>query len=232
MFQSVDVAKILLPFRNLTHLSALGFPQRTEFSSLTTLEKIRWPPNLQEVTLSGMCSGREPFPWEHFICNWPDSLHHVTLDDWQGISSLSKTFAEYARMPSALRSVYITDLNCDRYSAKFMADIWGVSFLSVPVNISQPDFCAGVPKHTMLEQLELRPISPYGPQRANILSLLDDEWCVESLQRIRVHSAVTGGHDEVLEKLDAMLKRHNAVRNRAGSTNIDTQEAGVVFFDE
>lgn len=245
MFQSVRVAEVLSPFRNLKHLSAFAFPQNTDFrscvcssltyqlhhTSLTTSEKILWPPNLREITLSGRSSQEGLFHWEHFIRDWPNSLQQVIIDNWR-IKRLRSSVHEHAKISPNLRSLHITDLYSNQYSMRFIADFSGLPFLSLPANIAMPGSLHVLPKEPpALEQLELRRMSDYGLQHVDFPNLLRYVECMKSLQQVRLHISLVEGHDEDVEKMDAVLKSHASVRNKAGVTRIESSDARIVVFD-
>lgn len=236
MFGAFRVDQVLRPIRNLQLLIAFAFPRNTDFRSVRHIEEIAWPPNLEQVSLSGIFFPSRPlFSAEPSVRNWPSSLRQVVLDSVYGLTRLYDESRVFPNMSYNLDSVHVADRNMLFSPQNMAVDFSGVRLLSLPANFA-------VTNHKwyrirpVLERLEIRRKNEVGPHQFIISDLLDHAEGIPTLQQIRLHSSLVEGHGDgsALEVADALLRsraQDQKLENEA-MTTITPEDAGIIIFDD
>ena len=231
MFEHIRFDEILRSVRKLQQLSALAFPRNTDFWNVLDFDKILWPPNLQEVTLSGFFADLS-LDWVHFAHDWPPSLQHLILDNCHGLGFRVGGSAFAAKTAVKLHSVSITDRSNQLCFQDILFAFSGLRILSVPANLTWTKY-ESCPVRPVLEQLELRAANGKGPHCFDMADLLDHANGIPSLQKIRLHSSLLGGDCAALHIADELLRDRATDQNQGteGST-IRPENFGVHIFDD
>lgn len=231
LIATFDFDKVLRPFRNLKHLVDFAFPRNTNFRKVLEANKVAWPPNLQRVSLAGFYTGRETFSWEDFVRDWPPSLRHLVLDGLHNRMVYSDESEVITTLPPHLRSVHATCRSGHQPHRNIIARFSSVKILSVPANIASTNYPADLVR-PVLEQLEIRQATEYGPHHFALSDLLDHVGSIPTLRQIRLHSALVEGGSTALEVADQLLKARAQNNNaETENTTIKPKDTGVVVFD-
>jgi hypothetical protein len=194
-------------------------------------EKILWPPNLQEVTLSGFFPNL-PYDWRHFVRDWPPSLQHLILDNCCGLGFVVDGSSLIAKTNDKLRSVSITDRNSQMYFQNMVLTFSGLQSLSLPANLARTNYDS-YPVRPVLGQLTIRATSGKGPHHFDLADLLDHVNSIPSLQQIRLHSSLVERGCSTILMADELLKSRATVQNQATEESTTRPGSfGVHVFDD
>ena len=232
MFERFRVDQVLRPFRKLKQLRRFAFPQSTDFRSVHDIAEIPWPPNLQQVTLSGFFPSRSLFS-KSFLKDWPSSLRHVVLDNAYGLHRLYSLSDVYPNMLYTILSVEVTDHNCIRPRENMALSCSGVRLLSVPANLAMTNYSSWATR-PVLERLEIRRTAAAEQHQFMLSDLLEHAEGIPTLLQIRVHSCHVDGEHMDFGAADTLLRSRAEARKREdGTMVIEPDEAGVIiFFDD
>ena len=221
--------QVLRPLRKLKQLRALAFPRYTEFRHVHDIAEIPWPPNLQQVTLSGNFPSRSLFS-KSFLKDWPPSLRHVVLDNAAGLYRLYSLSDVHANMPYTILSVNVTDRNHFFQFESVALKCSGVRLLSLPANFAMTNYDSSRPS-PVLERLEIRPGTGADPHQFKLSDLLEHAEGIPTLLQIRVHGSLVDSEHMDFAAADTLLSSRAQLQKREdGTMAIESGEAGVIIF--
>jgi hypothetical protein len=229
--ESILFDDVLRPFRNLQHLLHLSFPRNTVFRNLPDGKKVRWPPNIEVVTLSGVISKRQPYSWEHFARDWPSTLQSILVDNLCDLKVFCDDSGDDSRVPHNLKTLYLTDRNCLWYNRDMVLRFSRVRFLSLPANLTMSTYRSCLPG-AVLEQLEVRRKCTDEPDYFQLSDLLEHARAIPTLRQIRLHETLMEDGNTCLQSAGALIKsRAEAEKKGVGTTMVRQEDAGIVVFD-
>lgn len=232
MIARIRFDEVLRPFRNLEHLSAFAFPRNTNFLHVLDVEKIQWPPNLQEITLSGTFCFRQPLVWGHLVRCWPVSIHHMVWDHCVGLNGLCDDPDGVTSMPRHLHSVHVTNDNTYLYPQNLAVKFSGVVCLSLPANLAVINYSL-YPMSPVLERLEIRGTDSNLAHRFARSDLLEHVIGIPTLRQIRLQGSLVEEHDIGLEVADALLRSRAPIdRHEDVGSTIKAGDFGVTLFND
>jgi hypothetical protein len=208
-----------------------AFPRNTDFLKLRDVKKIIWPPNLQQVTISGqLCE--QPDYGHYLLRDWPPSLQHVIFDHFRGFRFLYGPSGVFEGMPFGLDSIHITDRSHHLYHQNVVVELSNVRCLSLPANLAHSKR-GPYPKHTVLERLEVRWKSEEGRYPFFVSDLLYHAERISSLQHIRLHNSLLEDDAMSFELLDALLRSRAPVNtSEDGMQSVKSREGGIIVFED
>jgi hypothetical protein len=234
----LDFDEVILPLRNLQHLSTFGFPHNTRFYNVAKSAKIKWPPNLQRVILRGTLPFESippaDYSWENFASQWPSTLRNVILDGF--CSGQGMIVGMEVKTPQVLHSVRITDRHSNWYSKDMVSPFLGVKFLSLPANLAGTDYSPSQnrpPQAPRLERLEIRGAHRTAPHQFASSDLEKHVKAIPSLLQIRIDSSLMrGSFDSIMIPMTVLRCRAAKKSQQASPTAAKREDSGVIIVKD